>query len=64
MPIYFAIKDSENGPTLHVSIEEAKAIIDSMAVNACLGDWQEKYSFEAVEMTKKQFNELPEFHGF
>ena len=64
MGIYFAIKGSETGPTLYVGIEEAKDILESMAKNRAECSDEEKYSFEVIEMTKEEFENLPEFQGF
>lgn len=64
MPIYFAIKDSETGPTLYVDIDEAKGVLDSMVENKADRDDTEQYSFEAVEMSKEEFRALPDFNGF
>lgn len=64
MPVYFKIKDHENSPALYAPVDEAKQILDSMAENCLLQEVNEKYTFEAVEMTEAEFNNLPEFAGF
>jgi len=57
---YIKIKDGERGPGLTLDPEEAKAFVDEIVGN-CDGD---PYTFSAISMTEKQFNDLPEFTGF
>ena len=64
MAVYISIKEDASGPALTVEANEAKKIIDSMTENAAYSGEPETYIFKTVEMTKKEFNELPEFLGF
>lgn len=64
MAIYFKINDPNSRSSLYVTIEEAKEVLESMVQNKYDNDGDEKYIFEAVEMTEKEFKELPEFLGF
>ena len=57
---YIQIKDCDTGPTLTLSVEEAKTFIDEIAGNSD-GD---PYTFCAVEMAEDEFKNLPEFLGF
>lgn len=64
MPVYFRIKDCEEGPVLTVDPEDAIGILGSMAASVLESDNEEAYMFEAVEMTEQEFESLPEFTGF
>ena len=64
MSVYFKIKDGERSPALYVDMKEAKEFLESMAQGKCDHGGEERYSFEAVEMTKEEFESLPDFNGF
>jgi len=64
MPVYISIKDGDRSPALTVDANEAKKIIDSMIENAGYSGETETYVFKTTEMSKKEFDELPEFLGF
>lgn len=64
--VYFKITEADcDGPVLHQNIHDASLVLRDMALEKLNSDDPSiRYTFEAVEMTEEEFNNLPGFQGF